>query len=111
VNRRYPDTSPNTVTGSLGWGYDRYTLRFGAVWRDDTPTTTTVTRYFRHHTTCDLSGGVRINQRVSLFFQARRLFNDSDLIFEGVNSEHDRAVLQMYENYGTNWVFGVKGTF
>jgi len=28
---------------------------------------------------------------VSLFVQGRRIFNDSDEIYEGVNAEHDRA--------------------
>jgi hypothetical protein len=40
-----------------------------------------------------------------------RIFNDSLRVFEGIDSEHDRAVLQTYENYGANWVFGFKGTF
>jgi TonB-dependent receptor len=111
VSLRHPETSPHVISGSIGYSYGRYTFRFGSVWRSDTPTSTTLTRFTRHHTTCDLSGAFQLTKRVSLFFQGRRIFNDSDEVYEGVTAEHDRAVLQMYENYGANWVFGVKGTF
>ena len=57
-----------------------------------------------------MSAAVRISKRVSLFVQGRRIFNDGLNVFEGVNAEHDRAALQLYENYGANWVFGLKGT-
>ena len=110
ANERRPSTSPHRVTGSLGYSYGRFTLRFGAVWTDDTPWTTTVTRWRRHNVTSDFSGGVRLTKRISFFFQGRRIFNDSFRIFEGVDSPRDRAVLQTYENYGSNWVFGLKGT-
>ena len=81
------------------------------MWTNDTPWTTTVTRYRRAKITSDLSGAMRLTRRVSLFFQGRRIFNDGLELFEGVSAEHDRPVLQMYENYGANWVFGLKGTF
>jgi TonB-dependent receptor len=111
ANERRPGTSPHRVTGSLGYSHGRFTFRLGAVWADDASWTSTVTRWRRHYTTTDFSGGVRLTSRVSFFFQGRRIFNDSLRIFEGVSHERDRAVLQTYENYGANWVFGFKGMF
>ena len=69
-----------------------------------------MTRYRKEKITTDLSGGFRISRRVTFFFQGRRIFNDPVEIFESVTSEHDRPVLQTYENYGANWVFGLKRT-
>lgn len=110
ANERRPGTSPHRVTGSLGYSYGRYTFRFGAVWTDDTPWTATETRWRRHGITSDFSGAVRLTKRISFFFQGRRIFNDSLRIFEGIDSPYDRPALQTYENYGSNWIFGFKGT-
>ncbi len=111
ANERRAGASPHRITGSLGYSYNRFSLRLGAVWTDDTPWTTTVTRFRRQKITTDLSGGVKLTKRISFFFQGRRILNDPVEIYEGVTSMHDRPVLQTYEQYGANWVFGFKGTF
>lgn len=111
ANERRAGTSPHRITASLGYSFGRYSVRVGGVWTDDTPWTAVETRYRRQKITTDLSGGVQLTRRMSFFFQGRRIFNDPVEIFEGVDSMFDRPVLQTYENYGTNWVFGLKGTF
>jgi len=83
------------------------------VWRDDSPEGDISTRYKRALTQFDLSLNYRIHRRVTLYVQGRNIFNQPVLWydfepggFDGVNGVQGRM-----QEYGANWVFGVKGTF
>jgi hypothetical protein len=45
-------------------------------------------------------------RRVSVFFQARNIFNAPEYTFQG-----DPTVITQYVTFGTILTFGVKGTF
>jgi len=81
-----------------------------AAWRDNYPTTVTGNpRLYRRRANVDLGGGYRLTPRHSLFFSARKLFNEPYRIME-----QDGAiapVVQFYKVNGTNWTFGIKGTY
>ena len=111
ANQYFPGVTPHKVSGALGWSYRRLSLRLGAVWQDDTPFTTVFGRYQRHNIKVDLSGGLRLNQNVSLFFQGRNIFNDPNLLYEGDPTRNIPAALYRYGNYGVSWSIGVKGNF
>jgi outer membrane receptor protein involved in Fe transport len=66
-------------------------------------------RFYRHRANVDLGGGYRLTARYSLFFSARNLFNEPYRIMEQVGA--NAPVVQFYEVNGTNWTFGVKGTY
>lgn len=107
---------PHRFTSSLGYGYRRFRGRLGVVWRDDTPDgsgTADYGRFRRHDTKVDLSAEFRINKYATLFFYGRNIFNDGQTWMIGPQSlpEGQGAAVRVYENYGANWNFGVKGTF
>jgi TonB-dependent receptor len=106
-----PGVIPDKVSAVLGWRYRRVNFRLGAIWQDDQPYTTQFGRYMRHNWKLDLSGGFEVTKRLSLFFQGRNILNDPQLIFEGDPTRNVPAALYRFGNYGTSWVFGVKGNF
>jgi hypothetical protein len=107
---------PHRFTSSLGYSYKRFRARAGVVWRDNTPdgsATTDYGRFRRHDTKLDLGGEFRLTKYASLFFQGRNIFNGGQTWMEGPTGviEGQGAAVRVYENYGANWNFGVKGTF
>jgi iron complex outermembrane receptor protein len=111
ANQWRPGVVPHKVTAGVGWNYQRLNLRLGAIWQDDTPLTTLFGRYQRQNVKLDLSGGVRLTRRMSLFVQGRNIFNEPQELYEGDPIRGTPAALYRYGNYGTSWVFGVKGNF
>ncbi len=111
ANQYFPGVTPHKVSGAIGWSYRRLSLRTGAVWQDDTPFTTTFGRYQRHNLKLDFSGGLRLNQNVSLFFQGRNILNDPTLLYEGDPTRNIPAALYRYGNFGVSWSIGVRGNF
>jgi TonB-dependent receptor len=107
---------PHRFTSSLGYSYRKLKLRAGLVWRDNTDdgsATTDYGRYRRHDAKLDLGGEYSINRYVSLFFQGRNIFNGGQTWMQTPpgNVQGQGAAIRVYENYGSNWNFGVKGTF
>jgi iron complex outermembrane receptor protein len=111
ANQWRPGVVPHKFTGGVGWNYGRVNLRLGAIWQDDTPLTTLFGRFQRQNFKMDLSGGVRITKRMSLFVQGRNIFNEPQELYEGDPVRGIPPALYRYGNYGTSWVFGVKGNF
>jgi iron complex outermembrane recepter protein len=107
---------PHRVTSSLGYSYRKFRGRLGIVWRDDTPDGSNAAdygRFRRHDTKADLSGEYRINKYATLFFYGRNIFNGGQTWMMGPPSQPQGqgAAVRVYENYGANWNFGIKGTF
>jgi outer membrane receptor protein involved in Fe transport len=107
---------PHRFTSSLGYSYKRFRGRLGVVWRDDTDDGSNATdygRFRRHDTKLDIGGEFRLTRHASLFFQGRNVFNDGQTWLEGPrdNVQGQGAAIRVYENYGANWNFGIKGTF
>jgi TonB-dependent receptor len=101
---------PNSVKGTIGWRYGRVSLSFSGIWQDDSgPFLNNANRYQKENIKCDLSGSVRLTDRISLYFAGRNIFETSHRIME--KSAGNPDVLYRYENYGTIWSFGLRGTF
>jgi TonB-dependent receptor len=111
ANQYFPGVSPHKATASIGWSYQRLSLRLGGVWQDDTPYTTTFGRYQRHNIKVDLSGGVKLSARTSVFFQGRNILNDPTVLYEGDPIRGIPAALYRYGNFGVGWSIGVRGNF
>jgi len=111
ANQYFPGVSPHKATASIGWSYRRLSVRLGGVWQDDTPYTTLFGRYQRHNIKVDLSGGLKLTARTSLFFQGRNIFNDPTLLYEGDPIAKIPAALYRYGNFGVSWNFGIRGNF
>ncbi|MFO1451073.1 MAG: TonB-dependent receptor [Opitutaceae bacterium] len=109
-NARRPGRVPHRASANLGWAHGRYSIRAGAVWSNATPWTNTYGRWRPDELKVDLSGGYRINQRSSLFFQARNLTNRPLIVYDGAIEGTAGAVSRVV-NAGVLWQFGVKGEF
>ena len=59
----------------------------------------------------DLGGEWRLTRTASVYFQGRNILNDPQQWYESPTIEGQAGVLRIMENYGANWVFGVKGSF
>ena len=117
-SRSYADArrsglAPHRVSSRLGYAYKRFNGTFGMIWIDDKPESGTYGRYMGEITKFDLSLSWRLTKFASLYVQGRNITNVRDRWYqsapglpEGVN-----GYLRSTEEYGANWVFGVKGTF
>jgi len=117
-DRSYADArrtglAPHRVSGRVGYAYRRFNGTLGMIWADDKPESSTYGRYFGAITKYDLTATFRLTPHASLYVQGRNITNVKDLWYQGPASlpEGTGAHLRQMEEYGANWVFGVKGTF
>lgn len=114
VNVRRAGIAPHRATGRLGYAYKRFNGSLGVVWIDDRANdTSNYGRYFGASTKADLTLNWRLTRYSSLYVQGRNISNVKDMWYEsppGVQ-EGKQSYLRGMEEYGANWVFGVKGQF
>jgi iron complex outermembrane receptor protein len=113
ANQRRAGLAPHRISSRLGYSYKRFSGSFGTIWTAAKPESSTYGRYFGEITKFDLSLTWKLGRFASLYVQGRNITNMVDRWYqtppgfqEGTNG-HLRAL----EEYGANWVFGVKGTF
>jgi len=107
---RRPGIVPHSIKGGISYRYKWFNIAFNGVWRDESPWMQgTTDRYLKANAKFDLSGGIKLSDRVSLYFQGRNIFEEPHRIYQ--MPPGFRKVLFRYENYGTNWSFGVRGSF
>ena len=113
ANVRRVMLAPKRATARLGYAYKRFNGSLSAVWIADRPSESTYGRIWGAMTKFDLTLNYRLTRYASLFVQARNITNQKDLYYEsplGVQ-EGKQRYLRVMEEYGDNWVFGVKGQF
>ncbi|MDO8543595.1 MAG: TonB-dependent receptor, partial [Opitutaceae bacterium] len=113
ANLRRPRITPHRVTSRLGYAYNRFNGSLNMVWSDDKPSDNTYGRIMGAMAKFDLTLGWRLTRYASLYVQARNITNEVDRYYEsplGVEEGRQRYLRQM-EEYGSNWVFGIKGQF
>lgn len=104
ANERRRGMTPHTITGGFDYRYQRLSFGLRAVWQDDAPWFN-ATRYRPAVIKYDGSVNLRVLRHTTLFVQARNVFNQSHEIYEA------SGALWRAENYGGNWVFGMRGEF
>lgn len=109
ATERRPGLSPHTFKGGIQWSYKRAALNFSGIWLDEAPTTNTVGRFRRENIKFDIGGSFRISNRLQLYFSGRNIFETPHRIFDTIGGNPE--VLSRLENYGSNWAFGVRGSF
>ena len=104
--------APHRVTSRLGYAYRRFNGSVGMVWTDDRPDGN-YGRYRPEQTQFDLSATWRLTSRYSLYVQARNFTNQPVKWMESPAGvvEGQQAALRQMQEYGANWVFGVRGNF
>lgn len=109
ATERRPGLSPHTFKGGIQYTYKRVAFNFSGIWLDEAPTTNTVGRFRRQNAKFDVGGSFKINQRLQLYFSGRNIFETPHRIFDTIGG--NPKVLSRLENYGSNWAFGVRGSF
>lgn len=109
ATERRPGLTPHTFKGGLQYSYKRLALGLSAVWLDEAPWTNTDGRFRRQNVKFDVGGSFKINDRLRLYFSGRNILETPHRIFDTIGG--NPKVLSRLENYGSNWTFGVRGTF
>ncbi len=113
ANQRRAGVAPHRVSSRLGYAYKRFNGSIGMVWRPDAPDSTTYGQYQGEITQFDVSFSWRLSRYATLYTQVRNLTGKPVLWYHtapGVVEGQQRALRQLQE-YGANWVFGVRGQF
>lgn len=113
ANQRRSGLAPHRISSRLGYAFRRFNGSLGMIWIDDKPESSTYGRFMGAITKFDLSLSYRVNKFASLYVQGRNITNVTDRWYQSHPSlpEGQNAYLRAMENYGANWVFGVKGQF
>ncbi|PAW67165.1 MAG: hypothetical protein B9S34_06270, partial [Opitutia bacterium Tous-C1TDCM] len=113
ADRRRAGLSPHRVTSRLGYAYKKFNGSIGMVYRPDAPDSTTYGQYQGEQTQFDVSLNWRLNRFATFYAQIRNITGKPVRWYHtapGVVEGEQRALRQLQE-YGANWVFGVRGQF
>jgi iron complex outermembrane recepter protein len=113
ADQRRSGLAPHRVSARLGYAYKRFSGNFGMIWSADKPESSTYGRYYGSITKFDLTLSWRLTRYASLYVQGRNITNMVDRWYQTPpgSEEGSNGYLRAMEEYGANWVFGVKGTF
>lgn len=118
ADQRRTNLAPHRLSGRFGYAYKRFSGTVGAIWADDKPESGTYGRYFSEITKVDLTLNWRLTAAGSrfpttLYVQGRNISNMRDRWYQSPpgTPEGENGYLRSMEEYGANWVFGVKGQF
>ncbi len=104
--------APHRLTSRLAYAYRRFNGSLGMVWIDDRPDGN-YGLYRPEHTTFDLTLNWRIGPWLTCYVQGRNITNQPQKWFYTPPgyAEGSYPMLRQYQEYGANWVFGMKGQF
>jgi len=112
ASQRRNNLSPHRFTTRLGYAYRKFNGSIGMVYRDQSPDGI-YGRYKEELTQFDLSLTWKLTPRYSMYVQGRNITGKPVKWMEsppgspqGVN-----PALRVMQEYGANWVFGVRGMF
>ena len=109
--------APHRVSGGVSYSTTIFKQRFGAslnfIWVDDRPESGTYGRYWGAMTKWDGNISYDFTRRFGAFLQVRNITNQKDLFYQSPPGvpEGQQGALRSMEEYGSNWIIGVKGTF
>jgi outer membrane receptor protein involved in Fe transport len=114
ASQRRAGLAPHRVSSRLSYSYRRFSGSLGMVWRPDTPSDTGVYgRFASELTQFDLSLNWKLNNRLTLYVQGRNITGMPVLWYESPpgSVEGQNRYLRELQEYGANWVFGLRGQF
>jgi TonB-dependent receptor len=112
ASQRRNGLAPHRLSGRLGYAYRRFNGSLGGVFTDERADGV-YGRFREAVLQFDASLNWRLNASTSLYVQGRNITGQPLRWFDtppGV-AERRQRVLRLYQEYGANWNFGVKGTF
>ena len=104
ASERRVGLTPHVVTGGFDYNFRGFSVGLRTRWEDQAPWSN-LTRYRPQVVRHDANLSARLSARLTFFVQARNIFNKRTEIFEQSGN------LFVAENYGANWVFGLRGQF
>lgn len=104
ASERRVGLTPHVITGGIDYRFKLLSLRLNTRWESKAPWSN-ATRFRPGVIKYDGSVDLRLNRKLTLFVQARNIFNRAYEIYEGNGS------LAWADNYGGNWVIGMRGEF
>ena len=112
ASQRRNGLSPHRLTSRLGYNYRRLSSTLGMVYRAAAPDGA-YGLYKGAITQFDCTLGWRFSSHISLYVQGRNITNVPVLWYASPTSsvEGRDAALRRLQEYGANWVFGVRGIF
>ena len=96
--------TPHVITGGVDYRYKLVGLGLKTRWEAKAPWSS-ATRFRPEVIKYDGNLDVRLGRKLTLFVQARNIFNRKYEVYESNGN------LFVAENYGSNWVLGVRGEF
>ncbi len=112
ASQRRNGLSPHRLTSRLGYNYRRLSSTLGMVYRDAAPDGA-YGLYKGAITQFDCTLGWRFSSRLSLYVQGRNITGVPVLWYASPTTsvEGRDAAFRRLQEYGANWVFGVRGIF
>jgi TonB-dependent receptor len=104
ANERRRGLTPHVITGGVDYRYRLLGIGLKTRWESKAPWSN-ATRFRPEVIKFDGNVDLRLGRKTTLFVQARNIFNRSYVITEGNGN------LFLADNYGGNWVLGVRGEF
>ncbi len=113
ADQRRTGVAPHRISARLGYAYRRFNGTFAMIWAAAKPESSTYGRYFGEITKFDLTLNWKLTRFASLYVQGRNITNMVDRWYQSPpgTEEGSNGYMRAMEEYGANWVFGVKGTF
>jgi iron complex outermembrane receptor protein len=112
ASQRRNGLAPHRISGRLGYAYRRFNGSIGGVFTDERPDGV-YGRFREAVVQFDTSLNWRLTPKVSLYIQGRNITGQPLRWFDTPPNvaERRQRVLRVYQEYGANWNFGMKGTF
>lgn len=101
--------TPHTATGGFDYRYKWFGFGLRGVWADDAPWTNEEGRYRKANLKVDGNLEIRFSPRLQFFVQARNITGTNHTVLEEING--NAPMIWRIENYGSNYVIGVRGQF
>jgi hypothetical protein len=112
ASQRRNNLAPHRVSSRLGYAYRKFNGSIGMVWRDDSPDGI-YGRYRGAITQFDVSASWKLSSRYSTYVQGRNITGVPVVWYESPpgSVEGKNPALRQMQEYGANWVWGIRGTF
>jgi TonB-dependent receptor len=105
--------SPRRLASGISYRFRKFSGSLNMIYGDNRPESGTYGQYYGALTKFDGSLGYAFKRYLEFFMQVRNITNVKDGYYRSppgvIEGEH--AVLRKMEEYGTNWIFGIKGLF
>jgi outer membrane receptor protein involved in Fe transport len=116
ASQRRNKLAPHRLSSRLGYAYRRFNGNLGMIWIDESPDGSSLDNYGRFNaerTQFDLTLNWKLNRYSTLYVQGRNITGKPVIWYESPRGQPEGSspILRQYQEYGANWVFGVKGTF